>query len=121
LARRSRRHLRSHRSAQRATENNQIFRLDTEPLLRKGKSGRTVKIAAFFGDSPCAAAVAAVIEDKYVDFDSVMQQFDVLDPVADVAGVTVEPNQGRSGCWVRDKPAIEANPIGCGEVMILEI
>jgi hypothetical protein len=50
-----------------------------------------------------------------------MQKFDVFDAVADVAGVTVKPNQGGSSLAMGNEPTVKTKAISRCEKKVLKI
>jgi hypothetical protein len=50
-----------------------------------------------------------------------MQEFDVFDAVADVAGVTMKPNQGGSSLAMGNEPTVETKAISRCEKHVFEI
>jgi len=79
-----------------------------------------VLIGSRFGDITLAAAVTAVIENKNIDLYLFVQQFDILDAVADVARITMKPHERHRGVPVRNKPSVETDAVSGGEEKILE-
>ena len=50
-----------------------------------------------------------------------MQEFDILDAMADVAGVAMKPNQGGSSFAMRDEPTIETDVISGREKHVFKL
>ncbi|MDP2045363.1 MAG: hypothetical protein Q8L00_04030, partial [Deltaproteobacteria bacterium] len=63
-------------------------------------------------DTALGAAVLPVVENEDLDPRQVMEQLDILQAVADVAGVAVEPHQNR-GPGLGHPPAVEFDVV-CG-------
>ena len=71
--------------------------------------GRVQK-GALPADAALGSAVFPVVEDEDLDPRQVMEQLDILQAVADVAGVAVEPHQDR-GPGLRHPPAVELDAV----------
>ena len=83
------------------------------PGLGRVTVGRgRVQKGALPADAALGAAVLPVVKDEDLDPHPVMEQFNILQAVADVAGVAVEPHQDR-GPGLRHPPAVELDVV-CG-------
>src|SRR5919109_1753553 len=80
----------------------------------------TVQIGSSLGHLSFAQAVTAVIKNKDIHFQFVVQQFDIFQPVADVTGVTMEPKQGYLCLTVRHEPAMKTNLVRGDEKDVIE-
>ncbi len=110
------RHFGSDGRTQRAPEKNQLLGAVAAEFFSHQLERRfTVQIRSFFGGESLAATVTSIVEDKDIHWNPVVKPLDVLNPVADVTGISMKPNQGGACLRVRDEPTVQPYAIAGGE------
>ena len=79
-----------------------------------------VQVDATFGGAAFAPAVPPVIEYEYVHPKPPVEQQDIVQPVADVAGVAVKPQQ-RHLALARNEPSVQPDAVGGGEENVVVV
>jgi len=113
------RQLHGHARAQRAAEVDDALRVRVRPREDVGQGGFGVPIGPLLRGRALAAAVAPVVEEEDGHPQLVVEQAQVLQPVADVPGVAVAPEPGDAGP-AGHEPAVEPDAVAGGEGNIIE-
>ena len=89
------------------------------PFPKQRLPGRfRIPVKPLLGQGPLALSVAPVIEDKNIDSRRLQEAGDVVQPVADIAGIAVTPEQKRGPRVLDKQPAVELNPVLAFEIQV---
>ena len=108
-----------YRPAQGAADQDEALRPPARPFLKMAERGESVHVHAPFGRPSLAETVPSVVEDKDADAQARMHEGEIVQPVADIPGVAMEPQEG-CRAFSGDQPAVGAYPVFSREPNVIE-